>query len=195
MLSSTRNSVPYSITTDKCPTYPSGPTYLIPSLWSFPWICQSPPPPTTITTLYLAEISCPFSRFLHHINKVLGGVDYFTPWVSKSQSPRLSSEPQKQRTCLIPLFHSQGPREHLCHLAPSVPKCWILLEFETLTPQRNLEHGNKIHSFSCCVSYYAGSLFLKGYFMVGHTVYFYRVCKRNKSTFSIELQVTSSILI
>lgn len=64
-----------------------------------------------------------------------GGGYYFISCLSKSQSPRHNCEPQKQRICLIHFVHTQGPREHLSHLAPNI--------------QRSLEHRHEIHSFSC----------------------------------------------
>ena len=81
-----------------------------------------------------------------------------------------------------------GPREHLFYLAPNTQKCWTSLEFKTLAPQKNLEQGNKIHSFSCCVSPYTRSLLLKSYFTMDTCSLFHKVQKRNKCMFSIKLQ-------
>ena len=84
-----------------------------------------------------------------------------------------------------------GPGEHLSHLAPNTQKCWTSLEFKILAPQKNLEQGNKIHSFSCCVSRYTRSLLLKSYFTMDICSLFHKVQKRKKGMFSIKLHAAS----
>ena len=116
--------------------YSSRPTHLVPFLWSLPWICQALPPPTT-TPWCLGEISYPFPWSPSHVN--------IPPWwylllytlvfqQSASQAQLWASKAEN-----MPDSSFTGPREHLSHLAPNTQKCWTILEFKILVPQKNLE--------------------------------------------------------
>lgn len=147
------------------------------------------PPPTTTTPWCLGEISYPFPWFPSHVN--------IPPWwylllytlvfqQSASQAQLWASKAENMSDSSF-----TGPREHLSYLAPNTQKCWTSLEFKTLAPQKNLEQGNKIHSFSCCVSPYTRSLLLKSYFTMDTCSLFHKVQKRNKCMFSIKLHAAS----
>lgn len=147
------------------------------------------PPPTTTTPWCLGEVSYPFPWFPSHVN--------IPPWwylllytlvfqQSASQAQLWASKAENMSDSSF-----MGPREHLSHLAPNTQKCWTSLEFKILAPQKNLEQGNKIHSFSCCVSRYTRSLLLKSYFTMDTCSLFHKVQKRKKGMFSIKLHAAS----